>query len=235
MVSNTIKLGLAIALVVLGGCQDPISSMMTKKNESDWKDINSVSLIEPVTIDTKPSNGTNVRVSNKMFVEIDKAERIFAPSKLVAINFINHDGFDSSLVTNQIEKNLIKNGFSVTSNASPIIIKINAISEKYAKTQGNVNALSGIGSLASGLGASAALSASSEVLGAIAGGRQGESGIARGVSYTVTFMVQSRTIKLDHIEGIDTNLNNPEIIRTRDINLFTAMIAKSVSEIITSK
>ncbi len=233
-VSSMVKMGLVVgAMAVLTGCQDPITAMMVKKNESDWKDINSVVLYDPITIGTKPNNGTNVRVSNKMFVELSNPERIVATSSDLSISVLPFDGFDSSIISSEIEKKLKENGFSINKNGLPVTIKINNVSDKYAATKGDVHALGGIGSIVGGLGATVAQSVATEAAGAIVSSRSGENGIARGINYTISYGNEQRNIKLDHIDGTDLSVNNPDMIKIRDTNLFIAMIAKSTSELIT--
>jgi hypothetical protein len=232
-VSNMVKMGLVVgAMAVLTGCQDPITAMMVKKTESDWKDINSVNLYDPITIGTKPNNGTNVRVSNKMFVELDNPNRINIGSTSVALEVIPYDGIDSKLLYSQIEKELKNNGFSISPTGKPLTVEVKAMSEKSVATTGNVHALSGIGSIAGGLGATVAQSVATEAVGAVVSSRTGDNGIARGIAFNIASGNESRNIKLDHIEGIDLKVNNPEAVKARDMNLFIAMIAKSTGELL---
>lgn len=230
---NLIKAALITsALAFLSGCQDPITAMMVKKTESDWQDINSVNLYDPITLGTKPNNGTNVRVSNKMFVELDNPDRINIGSTSVALDVIPYDGIDSKVLYSQIEKELKNNGFSISPTGKPLTVKVKAMSEKSVATTGNVHALSGIGSIAGGLGATVAQSVATEAVGAVVSSRTGDNGIARGVAFSIASGNESRNIKLDHVEGIDLKANNPEAVKARDMNLFIAMIAKSTGELL---
>lgn len=232
-VSSMVKMGLVLgSMAVLTGCQDPISAMMVKKNESDWKDVNSVVLYDPITINTKPSNGTNVRVSNQMFVEIDNINRIQAP-KTLSINIKPTNDLDINLLSQEIEKKIQKNGFIVDNSSKPsVTVTVNKVSDSFKATTGNVHALSGIGSLASGVGASAAQSIAIESVGSVISSRDGNSGIARGIVFTIEYNNESRTIKLEHIHATDLKTNSPDAIKARDLNLFTAMIAQATSELI---
>jgi hypothetical protein len=230
---NFIKAALVSSvLALLSGCQDPISAMMVKKTESDWRDINSVNLYDPITLGTKPNNGTNVRVSNKMFVELDNPDRINIGSTSVALEVIPYDGIDSKLLYSQIEKELKNNGFSISPTGKPLTVKVKAMSENTVATTGNVHALSGIGSISGGLGATIAQGIATEAVGAVVSSRPGDNGIARGVAFSITSGNESRNIKLDHIEGIDLKANNPEAVKARDMNLFIAMIARSTAELL---
>jgi hypothetical protein len=230
---NFIKAALVSSvLALLSGCQDPISAMMVKKTESDWRDINSVNLYDPITLGTKPNNGTNVRVSNKMFVELDNPDRINIGSTSVALEVIPYDGIDSKLLYSQIEKELKNNGFSISPTGKPLTVKVKAMSENTVATTGNVHALSGIGSISGGLGATIAQGIATEAVGAVVSSRPGDNGIARGIAFSITSGNESRNIKLDHIEGIDLKVNDPEAVKARDMNLFIAMIARTTAEIV---
>lgn len=231
--SSMTKMALVVgAMAVLSGCQDPITAMMVKKTESDWRDINSVNLYDPITLGTKPNNGTNVRVSNNMFVELDNPDRINLGSTSVSLDVAPYDGIDSKLLYSQIEKELKNNGFSISPTGKPLTVKIKAMSEKTVATTGNVHALSGIGSIAGGLGATVAQGIATEAVGAVVSSRPGDNGIARGIAFSITSGNESRNIKLDHVDGINLKVNNPEAVKARDMNLFIAMIAKSTGELL---
>lgn len=229
-------LGLVVlsSTLLLGGCTDPISALITKANESQWQDIGSVHLRQPITLDTKPDNGTNVRVSNRMFVELDNIERIKHDTKSFSLDITTIDDFDSELIKSQIEKEFKKIGYTLDDNAEPIVITILDLGAREEKTERHYQSFGGLGSVLTGIGATVVQAVATEAVASVAGARASVAdGIARSVTYSIAYNDDVRNMKLEHVNGTNIKLNNPVMIKIRDINTFTAMIAKSTAELLT--
>lgn len=231
---HTLGLAILSSTLLLGGCTDPISALLIKAGENSMYNIDSVRLYDRLTIDTKPDNGTNVRVSNNMFVELDNIERIKHDTKSFSLDITTVDDFDSELIKSQIEKEFKKIGYTLDDNAEPIVITILDLGAREEKTERHYHTFGGLGSVLTGIGATAMQAVATEAVASVAGaGASVSDGIARSVTYSIAYNDDVRNMKLEHVNGTNIKLNNPVMIKIRDINTFTAMIAKSTAELLT--
>lgn len=226
---NLIKVTLiASALALLSGCQDPITAALVKLNDTVVKDRSNALIPDVLIADAKPSKNSFVKTYRNYFIEADSISKLNGVNS-VSLTIVAGPDMDHVALTEEITKVLKSKNIEINPNSKPLIINVSKFGEKSSPTEAVKNSMAGVGGLAGSMGATVMESVGAEVAGRFTG-KENE-GIAREISYSISFNGEVKNIRFAQIYG--TNIeSNAETTRIRDQNQFCMMIAKSVSELI---